>query len=69
MLYYAQANPYFSCCNHVWKNTCVASLDMQNKLVRIIYNIEYDANTEIIDQDLKSRKFITNNKLQIAIHR
>ncbi len=52
MLYYALAHPYFSYCNHVWGNTCVTSLDtiskLQNKLVRIIYNSEYDANTEII---------------------
>ncbi len=52
MLYYAFAHPYFSYCNHVWENTCVTSLDtiskLQNELVRIIYNSEYDANTEII---------------------
>ncbi len=52
MLYYAFALPYFSYCNHVWGNTCVTSLDiiykLHNKLVRKIYNNEYDANTEIM---------------------
>ncbi len=57
MLYYAFAYPYFSYCNHVWGNTCVTSLGtiskLQNKLVRIIYNSEYDANAEIIYKKIK----------------
>ncbi len=68
--YVAFAHPYFLYCNHVWGNTCVTSLDtiskQQNKLVRIIYNSEYDANTEIIYKKFKIMKFININKFQIA---
>ncbi len=39
-------HPYLSYCNHVWGNTCVGKL--QNKLVKIMYNSEYDTNTEIM---------------------
>ncbi len=45
----------------------MTSLDMlskqQNKLVRIIYNSEYDANTEIIYKNLKIVKFIKGPSL------
>ncbi len=70
MLYHAFAHPYFSYSNHVWGNTCLTSLDiiskLQNKLGRIIYNSQYDANTEIIYKKLKIMKFININKFQIA---
>ncbi len=68
MLQYAFAHTYFLYCNHVWGNICVTSLDtiskLQNKLVRIIYNSEYDANTEITHKKLKIMKFININKFQ-----
>ncbi len=70
MLYYGFAHPYLSYCNHVWRYNCVTIVDiiskLQNKLVRIMYNSEYDAKTEIIYKKIKIMKFININKLQIA---
>ena len=72
MLYYAFAYPYLSYCNHVWGNTCSSYLDklftLQKKLVRLIYNASYDANTGKIFSNLKIIKIHDINTLLTAIH-